>query len=222
MVLVRRSELACRTGWDQDLWEPRETVERPPFTVLTSSWSSGNDELSAPREESGVTEATRLSPSRSSVDELAPPLSQHLPSLRSEQTGRSGETEPFPVLESVEGASADTDDTVTMTDEVAPEAQDLLAKLPRICRTCRDFRSTGDGRFGWCQNPFAFAERMLVDGETLACASTLGSWWVPSDDWWLRQVDISHHGQPTPHVDEFLRQLLEERQQNQRRRRASS
>ncbi|MCS7051629.1 MAG: hypothetical protein NZL87_08455 [Thermomicrobium sp.] len=74
---------------------------------------------------------------------------------------------------------------------------------------------------GWCNNSFAFPERTMVHAETLACAGTIGSWWLPSDEWWLRQADISHHGQPTPHVDAFLRQLLRERQQ-ERRRRASS
>src|SRR5438045_9644141 len=29
MVLVRKSELACRNGWDQDLWEPGAESDMP-------------------------------------------------------------------------------------------------------------------------------------------------------------------------------------------------
>jgi hypothetical protein len=142
-------------------------------------------------------------------------------------SGQSGETEPFPLFSEDPAARAPAHGSEfeelsfeSVVDDVPPDAQEILAALPRLCRTCRDFRPTGDGRTGWCANPYAFPERQQVQADSLACASTLGSWWLPSDDWWLQRADISHHGQPTPHVDEFLRQLLSERQS--RRRRASS
>jgi hypothetical protein len=51
----------------------------------------------------------------------------------------------------------------------------------------------------------------MVERNQLACRSTIGSWWIASDDWWLQRADIAHHGRPTPIVDELLRQLLSAR-----------
>jgi hypothetical protein len=44
----------------------------------------------------------------------------------------------------------------------------------------------------------------MVHPDELACASTIGVWWVANDDWWLQRADISHHGCPTPSVDQHL------------------
>lgn len=225
MVFVRRGELACRTGWDGDLWEPRDTEQRPVLAVVSGSWARHSD---------GSSTAHDPPPSAALEDELPPfspprtaiPSLDHLPSVdeRLDREGQSGETEPFPsvaVSETWSEPSSATRSDEVLPEDVPPDAPALLASLPRLCRTCRDFRPLGDGRMGWCNNSFAFPERTMVHAETLACAGTIGSWWLPSDEWWLRQADISHHGQPTPHVDAFLRQLLRERQQ-ERRRRASS
>lgn len=224
MVFVRRGELACRTGWDHDLWEPRDTEERPTLAVITGSWHRHTD---MPAFSSSLSE----SPSSVLAQPSSTDLSVNLPPLPGSiihefqgglRNGQSGETEPLPMVldQLVINESVDVNDEPSAAD-VPPDAQALLAALPRICRTCRDFRPTGDGQTGWCGNSYAFPERTLVDADQLTCASTLGSWWLPSDEWWLQQADISHHGQPTPHVDQFLRQLLAERQQ-ERRRRASS
>ncbi len=224
MVYVRRGELACRTGWDQDLWEPRATEERPALSVITGSWHHHTDTPELPSSSAELPPsppADRLFSSLRTGD--APPITPDL-----HQTGglgsrkeQSGETQPLPLVD-----QAEPNESMDFTEEppagdVPPDAQAVLDALPRICRTCRDFRPTGDGRTGWCANSYAFPQRTLVRADQLACYGTLGSWWLPSDDWWLQQADISHHGQPTPHVDEFLRQLLTERQQ-ERRRRASS
>ncbi|MCM8745633.1 hypothetical protein NET03_03720 [Thermomicrobium sp. CFH 73360] len=224
MVFVRRGELACRTGWDQDLWEPRDTEERPPLSVITGSWHHHTEVpeplFSSAEPPPSVRERPSPSEGVGDLPRITLPLTQGAQvGLRN---GQSGETQPLPLvpdpaeptesIDAIEGSSA---------ADVPPDAQAVLAALPRICRTCRDFRPTGDGRTGWCGNSYAFPERTLVDANKLTCAGTLGSWWLPSDEWWLQQADISHHGQPTPHVDEFLRQLLTERLQ-ERRRRASS
>jgi len=225
MVFVRRGELACRTGWDEDLWEPREHAERTSTPTLAGSWAWHSDRPST--EDIATTFESPVPPRVQMGDDTYEPSARE-PVLGRAVNGRSGETEPFPLVDEyntaapVAPASQVEEELVAEppVDDVPPDAQEILAALPRICRTCRDFRPAGDGRTGWCANPYAFPERRQVSADTLACASTLGSWWLPSDDWWLQQADISHHGQPTPHVDEFLRQLLSERQL--RRRRASS
>ncbi|MCX2726505.1 hypothetical protein OO015_03230 [Thermomicrobium sp. 4228-Ro] len=224
MVFVRRGELACRTGWDEDLWEPREHLDRTEAASVAGSWAWHSDRRST---EDLDTAFEPPVPPRWHATEPFDERPAAEPALDHARTGRSGETEPFPLLSEHTGDMAAPLDRVEeepttepTLDDVSPDAQEILAALPRICRTCRDFRPSGDGRTGWCANPYAFPERRQVIADTLACASTLGSWWLPSDDWWLQHADISHHGQPTPHVDEFLRQLLSERLE--RRRRASS
>ncbi|MBO9357951.1 MAG: hypothetical protein J7450_00130 [Thermomicrobium sp.] len=221
VVFVRRGELACRTNWDQDLWEPREAENRPALSVIAGSWVERADSPNPALHP----EATPVSPPSVSAASAGPVHHQrNRPASQSYRTnGQSGETEPFPTVEE-HAAPEPTEPSHLIEpqlDDVQPAAHALLAALPRICRTCRDFRPVGDGRHGWCANRYAFPERTLVAAETLGCHSTLGSWWLPTDDWWLQEVDIAHHGQPTPLVDELLRQLLSMRQQ-ERRRRASS
>jgi hypothetical protein len=81
-----------------------------------------------------------------------------------------------------------------------------LRGIKRVCGTCRDFRQFGDGTRGQCVNPYAFSERRMVQSDQLACRSSLGTWWMPSDDIWLEQADTSHHGRPTPLLDAATRQ----------------
>ncbi len=83
-----------------------------------------------------------------------------------------------------------------------------LCRLVQRCGTCRDFRPADGGERGWCNNHFAFDHRRMVQPDELACASTIGDWWVANDDWWLQRADISHHGCPTPAVDEYLGHVL--------------
>jgi hypothetical protein len=88
-----------------------------------------------------------------------------------------------------------------------PLPEQLSCLVPR-CGTCRDFRPADGGERGWCNNHFAFDHRRMVQPDELACASTIGVWWVANDDWWLQRADISHHGCPTPAVDEHLGRTL--------------
>jgi hypothetical protein len=77
--------------------------------------------------------------------------------------------------------------------------------VPRICRTCRDFRPGDGGERGWCANEWAFtARRMVRPDEPAACESSIGSWWLPTDDLCLADADVSTHGQPTPTLDRWL------------------
>jgi hypothetical protein len=74
--------------------------------------------------------------------------------------------------------------------------------LPRVCRTCRDYRPSADGMRGWCANSWAFTHRRLVQSDDPApCHSAIGDWWAPVDDVWLVAADVSSHGRATPHLD---------------------
>lgn len=81
----------------------------------------------------------------------------------------------------------------------------VLKNATRCCDTCRDFKRAGDGTTGWCANPYAFPERRMVHAKELACRSSIGVWWLPHDDLWLDRADVTHHGRPTPNLDEELR-----------------
>jgi hypothetical protein len=138
---------------------------------------------------------------------------------------QSGETEQFEVdpriaeiqhrgfgVQEVDQVDASEDEDEDTVDEADDEAQPNRA-LPMIgnaqpsCRNCRDFLPSKDGARGWCNNPFAFEKRQEVPGNTVACQSTFGSWWSPSDDWWMERADIAHHSAPTPLVDNLIRQI---------------
>jgi hypothetical protein len=82
---------------------------------------------------------------------------------------------------------------------------DRLRTMPRCCATCRDFKPVGDGSRGWCENPYAFTERRMVESGQLSCRSSFGSWWLPTDDVWLERADTTYHSRPTPILDEITR-----------------
>ena len=79
-----------------------------------------------------------------------------------------------------------------------------LKTVRRCCATCRDFKQVGDGSTGWCNNPYAFSERRMVQSSEIACRSSLGVWWLPHDDIWLEYADTTHHGRPTPLLDDVV------------------
>lgn len=104
--------------------------------------------------------------------------------------------------------------------ELAAEAElDLLAStdvaheqrwsnVNRACRTCRDFRPAESGDRGWCTNKWAFSHRRMVDADELPCETSIGGWWLPSDDLWLSAVDVSSHSLPTPLLDKWITDRL--------------
>jgi hypothetical protein len=76
------------------------------------------------------------------------------------------------------------------------------ADLPRVCRTCRDYRPAAEGQRGWCANSWAFTHRRLVlEDDPAPCQSAIGDWWLPVDDVWLVAADVSSHGRATPLLD---------------------
>lgn len=333
MVLVRKTELACRHGWDQDLWEPREgpkggKTDRNPANRDTKSTKSSNGVASTLREPvstpSGTdsviepdqsveprraVEADSL-PSDSSdsdrrhaesdsrrqawssafdagpgeadhaVDELqaetvvsrfgtrrsdwgeqstghrqqqhradspgmnrpADQLSDPIPNgnhgddlhqrlngfhphdaQESSQTvQQSGLTEQFEAESAGPNHAGGRNSSAGVDEEIEPDspmdmnddaASSGSVELPVLqasnacCRNCRDFIPSKDGWRGWCSNPFAFETRREVPGDKVSCQSSFGSWWSPSDDWWMERADIAHHSAPTPLVDNLIRQI---------------
>jgi hypothetical protein len=88
------------------------------------------------------------------------------------------------------------------------------ADIPRICRTCRDYRPSTEGQRGWCANSWAFTHRRLVlDDDPAPCQSAIGDWWLPVDDVWLVAADVSSHGRATP----LLERLTAKADQQRRR-----
>ncbi len=117
-----------------------------------------------------------------------------------------------------------TQDPSEQTAEVEGElGDDLVAvawggNLPRVCRTCRDFRPAEGGTRGWCANQWAFSHRRVVAAEDATpCESSFGSWWLPVDEVWAGGVDVASHGQPTPLLDAFLPQHRDEPRRERRR-----
>lgn len=110
--------------------------------------------------------------------------------------GRRPARRELPVIQEI--GFPDSDDPIDRAEH--------LRGIKRVCGTCRDFRQFGDGTRGQCVNPYAFSERRMVQSDQLACRSSLGTWWMPSDDVWLDGADTSHHGRPTPLLDAASRQ----------------
>jgi hypothetical protein len=101
--------------------------------------------------------------------------------------------------------SAPSEDPAAIAQAEA-EPTDLPAwfrtDLPRICRSCRDFRPAADGQRGWCANAWAFTHSRLVHADEPApCQSAIGDWWISVDDVWLVAADVSSHGRATPLLD---------------------
>jgi hypothetical protein len=325
MVLVRKTELACRHGWDHDLWEPREgggaggsgsatssngrsRSARPPSNGRIPSSATGTDAIvdlhgrgsserpaeQARRDAPGDGPATRQGPDQQHSDEgqfshpqnSAEYVSEGVDQLQAETVAyhsaarkddwqsqlqsyrerertqfepvprpsvlaedepsqvesradsagansngasngyqpeefrkvrQSGVTEPFEVeseapetfgVPEVEEHAEAQHSSATEEDEAnAPVQLPMLQASNACCRNCRDFLPAKTGHGGWCNNPFAFEQRQSVSGDKVACQGSFGSWWSPSDDWWMERADIAHHSAPTPLIDNLIRQI---------------
>lgn len=112
---------------------------------------------------------------------------------------------PFPFDTDEEGGEdyllADSTFGEREDDDLGP------ARIPRICETCRYLRPGMNGPT--CGAVYAQTYMRLVDLQRLSCASSIGAWWLPSDEYWESRVDISHHGDPTPLLDHYAIQLEE-------------
>lgn len=176
-----RSLIDGRRSAYRDLYEP------PPVPAAEVSDRHGYEEL--PEEYAEPVLVTDAAPE--SVDVV-------LPSAPGAEAAEQGEDVLLPNL------GRDDEPEVDLAIRVAPE-------LPRVCRTCRDFRPAEGGGRGWCANEWAFTHRRMVDAEEpMPCETTLGSWWLPSDERWTARADISSHGQPTPLLDAVIAHHREE------------
>ena len=89
------------------------------------------------------------------------------------------------------------------------------ADLPRICRSCRDYRPAAEGQRGWCANSWAFTHRRLVlEDDPAPCQSAIGDWWLPVDDVWLVAADVSSHGRATPLLDRLTAKADQQRRRS--------
>ena len=84
------------------------------------------------------------------------------------------------------------------------EAHRLWADIASCCMTCRDFRPAGNGERGWCTNQWAFKHRRMVDADDRPCETSIGHWWIPGDEAWQGEFDVSALGQPTPLMDKWV------------------
>ena len=112
-------------------------------------------------------------------------------------------------------------------ERVSADTQGLWANIPRCCRTCRDFRPAGNGERGWCNNQWAFKHRRMVDADDRPCETSIGHWWLPGDEAWQGDYDVSALGQPTPLMDRWIGRSVgnepaAEAPADRRRRKASS
>jgi hypothetical protein len=111
------------------------------------------------------------------------------------------------------------------SEEMALDVRGPWASIPQCCQTCRDFRPAGNGQRGWCNNQWAFRHRRMVDADDIPCETSVGNWWIPGDEAWQGDFDISALGQPTPLMDRwFGRRTGHEEaddRQGERRRRSS-
>lgn len=109
---------------------------------------------------------------------------------------QAAEPMPAPIV-AIEGRAELTDFVIAIDGQLA-------SHLPRICRTCRDFRPAEGGERGWCTNAWAFDHRRMVDLDDQPCETSIGSWWLPADSTWQVAADVSSHGDPTPLLDRWL------------------
>jgi hypothetical protein len=122
-----------------------------------------------------------------------------------EQTGMQAPGTP-----AVEEASSATAGLELAEREGLPDW--YRADLPRICRTCRDYRPSAEGQRGWCANSWAFTHRRLVlEDDPAPCQSAIGDWWLPVDDVWLVAADVSSHGRATPLLDRLTAKAEQQR-----------
>lgn len=99
-------------------------------------------------------------------------------------------------------ADEEVEDPPTKREKPAALPIWFRTDLPRVCRSCRDYRPAADGQRGWCGNTWAFTHSRLVGADDgVPCQSAIGDWWVPADDVWLVAADVSAHGRATPLLD---------------------
>lgn len=176
-----------RHPWSADDVDPHAGAGRPVVPLTDASMPAQQKTEPLPTEE--VRQALRQPETGRVVD-------QPMVNVDGAVYGKRPVRRELPVVQEI--TMPDADDPIDRAEH--------LRGIRRVCGTCRDFRQFGDGTRGQCVNPYAFSERRMVQSDQLACRSSLGTWWMPSDDVWLERADTSHHGRPTPLLDAASRQ----------------
>lgn len=188
-------------------------------------------ESSEPRPDSGSTAAVAVQQPWEGSDASEVHISATAPEVWDEVSPAPGDISPAVYqAEDKSLLSRLLEDTppinVDLMDEAPPQEELTLANLsefaekpvpawfrsdlPKICRTCRDFRPSLEGETGWCANRWAFnkalgePQQLVHEYEVSPCASPIGNWWAPVDDVWLVAADVSHHSRPTPLMERYL------------------
>jgi hypothetical protein len=201
----RRPIPAAESRFDEVEEHAREDVHRVEHEASSASWPD-LDDVAQP-ESSYSAEATYGSFDRFSDDALEQRV----------ETSRDSLDEQY-----FEPWEADAP-----IDHAAREGHDIWANIPRCCRTCRDFRPAGSGERGWCNNQWAFKHRRMVDSDDLPCETSVGHWWLPGDEAWQGEFDVSALGQPTPLMDRWFGRVGDDERtadpaQDRRRRKTGS
>jgi hypothetical protein len=140
-------------------------------------------------------------------------LEQIFAELRRSPAGGGRTDVEEPESQATEDAYSAIDRAVRAEPETFPDW--YRSDLPRICRTCRDFRPSPDAQRGWCANAWAFTHRRLVlEDDPAPCQSAIGDWWLPVDDVWLVAADVSSHGRATPLLDRLTAKSEQQRRRS--------
>lgn len=98
----------------------------------------------------------------------------------------------------------DIRDFVEQDEELLDMRVQIAPDIPRACQTCRNFRPSESGERGWCTNDFAFTHRQMVNADDLPCQSSIGCWWLPSDESWMPEEALAFRDSPTPLTDQLV------------------
>lgn len=108
----------------------------------------------------------------------------------------------------VEEPTFDIRDFVEQDEDLLDMRVQIAPDIPKACETCRNFRPSESGARGWCTNDFAFTHRQMVNANDMPCQSSIGCWWLPSDDTWMPVDDLAARDRPTPLTDRLIARRL--------------
>jgi hypothetical protein len=191
--------------------------ELPVGLREAESWLTNSIEEEAPVVESALLAAEAVSEDAVAEDSLALGDEFQLAEPREGRRAAVRHIEQAGLLEPKTHELGEADSAVARVELIEREAlpEWYRADLPRICRTCRDYRPTAEGQRGWCANSWAFTHRRLVfEDDPAPCQSAIGDWWLPVDDVWLVAADVSSHGRATPLLDRLTAKADQQRQRS--------
>jgi hypothetical protein len=183
----------------------------------TGSWSNNSIQAATTEAKSELPTAGEATGGQGQDGSPQTPIEPSLEETLSEWRSSPSRDERTEMLDPGTHATGEAD-SATRLDEV--DEREALpdwyrSDLPRICRTCRDYRPSAEGQRGWCANSWAFTHRRLVlEDDPAPCQSAIGDWWLPVDDVWLVAADVSAHGRATPLLDRLTAKVERERRRS--------